>query len=91
LLGYRRNDGGFEYWLGQEILLFFKSARQALGPTQPSTQWVWQAQQLITQWVWQAQQLITHLHQVSSLMMVEIIPALPLYAFMACIKLYLFC
>jgi len=80
LLGYRRNDGGFEYWLGQEILLFFKSARQALGPTQPSTQWVWQAQQLIT-----------HLHQVSSLMMVEIIPALPLYAFMACIKLYLFC
>jgi len=63
-----------------EILLFSKSARGALEPTQPSTEWVW--------WL---KQLITHLHQVSSLMMVEIISALLLYAFMACKKLYVLC
>jgi len=68
------NSGG-----GQEILLFSKSARRAQEPTQPSTQRVW--------WV---KQLITHVHQMLSLMMVEIIPALPLYAFMAYIKLPFF-
>jgi hypothetical protein len=40
MLGYRLDDGGFEF--GQElgISLFTTMSRQVLGPTQPPIQWV---------------------------------------------------
>jgi len=43
-------DSEFEYKQGQEILLFFKSPRPALRPTQPPIQWVPVAHSLGIKW-----------------------------------------
>jgi hypothetical protein len=39
-LGYRVDDLGFDSWRGLGIILFTTASRTALGPTQPSIQWV---------------------------------------------------
>jgi hypothetical protein len=69
-IGWTTNQSWFDSWHGQEIFLFCKTYRLALGPTQPSIQWV-SGGKAEKAWGW-----TPHLHLVPRFRMSGAIPSL---------------